>query len=131
MVTNHVIIRAYQRDLYTCRRHGPLDARRVRQVCAQPNASKSRLVAILSSSWRGNNRQVKTDERGQPFGAVGRSIQCARYCSIRRPLSSAALGSGVSDILPRFPQIISQQGTVRSKVEATMRKRVMTPVSQN
>jgi len=38
--------------------------------------------------------------------------------------------NGASDILSRFPQIISHQDTARSKVEATMRKRIITPVSQ-
>jgi hypothetical protein len=46
----------------------------------------------------------------------------AEFCRARK---------GASDILPRFPQIISHQDTARSKVEATMRKRVITPVSQN
>src|ERR1700681_732672 len=36
------------------------------------------LSRFLPSSWPGNNRQVKTDERAQPFGAVGRSIDPMR-----------------------------------------------------
>src|SRR4030088_2746876 len=43
----------------------------------------------------------------QPFGAVGRSIQCAARGD--DVLSFVALGA-VSDFLPRLPQIINQQG---------------------
>src|SRR5712691_4629223 len=98
MVTNHVTIRAYQRALYdACQPHGPFRCQDVLtwpepkalilpsvKFCSQPKASKPRVVAILPSSWRATHRQVKTDERAQPFGAVGRSIECARYCSMRR-----------------------------------------------
>ena len=69
--------------------------------------------------WAWDQRQVKTDERAQPFGAVGRSIQCGGYCSIRRPARVLSRSEVLCQTFcPRFPEIINQQSTTKSKVEA-------------
>src|SRR5689334_10160009 len=87
------------------------------QVCSQPKASKPRLVAVLPSYWRATHRQVKTDECAHG-SALGDRLNAAVTARCDDLLSFVALGSGVSDRLPKFPQIINQRGTTKSNVEA-------------
>jgi hypothetical protein len=52
---------------------------------------------------------MNVHNRSAPSGDRSNAPVTARYDA----LSFVALGSGISDILPRFPQIINQQGTTK------------------